>query len=111
MNATLFKEVGYSLSKLIEDIDIGEIGLPDIQRPFVWTAAKVRDLFDSMYKGFPVGYLLFWSNNVGSGTRQIGSDAKQKVPRLLIVDGQQRLTSLYAVLKGRPVVWSDYSTG
>ena len=54
MEATLFKQVGYSLSKLIEDIDIGEIGLPDIQRPFVWTPAKVRDLFDSMYIGFPV---------------------------------------------------------
>jgi len=55
MKATLFKEVGYSLSKLIEDIDVGEIGLPDIQRPFVWNSAKVRDLFDSMYKGFPAG--------------------------------------------------------
>jgi hypothetical protein len=61
-----------------------------------------------MYKGFPVGYLLFWSNGVGDGTRQIGTDAKQKVPRLLIVDGQQRLTSLYAVLKGRPVTREDY---
>src|SRR3990172_5717925 len=47
MRATLFKEVGYSLSKLIQDIEMGEIGLPDIQRPFVWTPAKVRDLFDS----------------------------------------------------------------
>jgi len=65
MKATLFKEVGYSLSKLIEDIDVGEIGLPDIQRPFVWNQAKVRDLFDSMYKGFPVGYLLFWANGIG----------------------------------------------
>ena len=108
MRTTLFKEVGYSLSKLIHDIEMGEIGLPDIQRPFVWTPAKVRDLFDSMYKGFPVGYLLFWSNGVGDGTRQIGTDAKQKVPRLLIVDGQQRLTSLYAVLKGRPVTREDY---
>jgi uncharacterized protein with ParB-like and HNH nuclease domain len=52
MRTTLFKEVGYSLSKLMQDIDMGEIGLPDIQRPFVWTAAKVRDLFDSMYRGF-----------------------------------------------------------
>lgn len=109
MRTTLFKEVGYSLSKLIHDIDMGEIGLPDIQRPFVWTAAKVRDLFDSMYKGFPVGYLLFWSNGVGDGTRQIGTEAKQKVPRLLIVDGQQRLTSLYAVLKGKPVTRDDYT--
>lgn len=59
MKDTLFNKVDYSLSKLIEDIDIGEVGLPEIQRPFVWNATKVRDLFDSMYKGFPVGYLLF----------------------------------------------------
>lgn len=109
MRTTLFKEVGYSLSKLIHDIEMGEIGLPDIQRPFVWTPAKVRDLFDSMYKGFPVGYLLFWANGVGDGTRQIGTVAKQKVPRLLIVDGQQRLTSLYAILKGEPVTREDYT--
>lgn len=105
---TLFKEVSYSLSKLIEDIDAGEIGLPDIQRPFVWTPAKVRDLFDSMYSGFPVGYLLFWGNLAANGARQIGEGRKQSVPRLLIVDGQQRLTSLYAVLKGVPVVDHDY---
>jgi hypothetical protein len=106
---TLFKEVGYSLSKLIEDIEIGEIGLPEIQRPFVWRNSKVRDLFDSMYRGFPVGYLLFWVNGFDDVHRQIGTDAKQKVPRLLIVDGQQRLTSLYAVIKGVPVVRRDYS--
>jgi len=109
MGATLFKQVGYSLSKLIEDIDIGEIGLPDIQRPFVWSTAKVRDLFDSMYKGFPVGYLLFWINALNGNHRQIGIDTKQKAPRLLIVDGQQRLTALYAVLKGRNIIRSDYT--
>ncbi|MEZ4638758.1 MAG: DUF262 domain-containing protein [Caldilineaceae bacterium] len=70
----------------------------------------MRDSFDSMYKGFPVGYLLFWANGVGNGHRQIRPEAKQKVARLLlIVDGQQRLTSLFAVLKGLPVVRSDYS--
>jgi hypothetical protein len=109
VRATVFKEVNYSLSKLIEDIDVGEIGLPDIQRPFVWTKAKVRDLFDSMYSGFPVGYLLFWSNGRTNGSRQIGIGGKQAVARLLIVDGQQRLTSLYAVLKGLPVITEDYS--
>jgi hypothetical protein len=109
MKATLFKEVGYSLSKLIEDIEIGEIGLPDIQRPFVWNQAKVRDLFDSMYKGFPVGYLLFWANGIGNDHRQIGTDTKQNIARLLIVDGQQRLTSLYSVLKGKHVLKSDYT--
>ncbi|MDQ6375670.1 DUF262 domain-containing protein, partial [Campylobacter jejuni] len=85
------------------------IGLPDIQRPFVWSNAKVRDLFDSMYKGFPVGNLLFWGNDTAEENRQIGVYEKQKVPRLLIVDGQQRLTSLYAVLKAQPIVRSDYS--
>lgn len=104
----LFKQANYPLSKLIEDIDSGEIGLPDIQRPFVWTAAKVRDLFDSMYSGFPVGYLLFWGNLAANGARQIGAGNKQAVPRLLIVDGQQRLTSLYAVLKGIPVIDDEY---
>src|SRR5579864_2483332 len=108
MNATLFKEVSYSLAKLIQDIELGEIGLPEIQRPFVWANTKVRDLFDSMYKGFPVGYLLFWANGIENGHRQIGTDYKQKIPRLLIVDGQQRLTSLYAVLKGIPIVREDY---
>lgn len=110
MSATLFKEVNYSLSKLTADIDMGEIGLPELQRPFVWPNAKVRDLFDSMYKGYPVGYLLFWANGTGSGHRQIGTDAKQKVPRLLIVDGQQRLTSLYAVIKGLPIVRDNYKS-
>lgn len=110
MNPTLFKEVSYSLSKLIEDIELGEIGLPDIQRPFVWNRSKVRDLFDSMYSGFPVGYLLFWSNGVGVGAKQIGTEHKQAaVPRLLIVDGQQRLTSLFAVMKGVPVIDKDYT--
>lgn len=108
MAVTLFKEVSYNLAKLIQDIEMGEIGLPEIQRPFVWPNSKVRDLFDSMYKGFPVGYLLFWSNGVGDGHRQIGTNTKQKVPRLLIVDGQQRLTSLYAVMRGVPVVRDDY---
>lgn len=59
MKATLFKEVNYTVNKLIDDVDLGEIGLPDIQRPFVWSNTKVRDLFDSMFRGFPVGHLLF----------------------------------------------------
>lgn len=109
MSVTLFKKVDYSLSKLIHDIEHGDIGLPDIQRPFVWKPTQVRDLFDSMYKGFPVGYLLFWANYHFDNTRQIGTQAKQaRIPRLLIVDGQQRLTSLFAVLKGVPVYSQDY---
>ena len=109
MKATLFKEVGYSLSTLIDNIDMGIIGLPDIQRPFVWKAARVRDLFDSMYKGFPVGYLLFWANGLENGHKQIGVEKKQKVPDLLIIDGQQRLTALYSVMKNVPIVKQDYT--
>jgi hypothetical protein len=108
MATTLFKDANSPLSKLMEEIDSGEIGLPDIQRPFVWTAAKVRDLFDSMYRGFPVGHLLFWASLRDGGDRRIGIDGKQQAPRLLIVDGQQRLTSLYTVLKGKPVLTADY---
>lgn len=105
----LFKKVDYSLNKLIHDIAQGEIGLPDIQRPFVWKTSRVRDIFDSMYKGFPVGYLLFWSNTYLKDKRQIGTGSKQaKVPSLLIVDGQQRLTALYAVLKGQPILTKDF---
>ena len=62
MTETLFKEVRYDLNALIKFIELGEIGLPDIQRPFVWKNTKIRNLFDSMYKGFPIGYLLFWQN-------------------------------------------------
>lgn len=107
---TCFKKVDYDLSGLLHYIDIGDMGLPDIQRPFVWSKAKVRDLFDSMYRGFPVGYLLFWANGAVDGARQIGTDGKQKAPNLLIVDGQQRLTSLYSVLRGKQVLDSDYKS-
>jgi hypothetical protein len=105
---TLFRKVDYDLEGLLNFVDTGFIGLPDIQRPFVWTPTKVRDLFDSMYRGFPVGYLLFWSNQQVRGSRGIGLGAKQHIPSQLVVDGQQRLTSLYAVFTGRPVVDSEF---
>lgn len=107
---TVFKRVEYDLSNLLHYIDLGDIGLPDIQRPFVWSNAKVRDLFDSMYKGFPIGYLLFWENAAVDGVRQIGDgDKAHKVPNRLIVDGQQRLTSLYAVFRGKRVLDANYA--
>lgn len=92
---TCFKRVDYDLTGLLHYIDIGDIGLPDIQRPFVWSNAKVRDLFDSMYRGFPVGYLLFWENAQANGAKQIGIESKQhKVPSRLIVDGQLRFAGM-----------------
>ncbi|SIN69424.1 Protein of unknown function DUF262 [Acetomicrobium flavidum] len=110
MAEVLFKKVDYILKKLVEDISMGEIGLPDIQRPFVWPMTQVRDLFDSMYRGFPIGYLLFWENGCSDTHRTIGAAPKQKVARLLIVDGQQRLTSLYAVMKAVPVITKDFKS-
>lgn len=109
MNERLFKEVNYTLGVLLNEIKLGAIGLPDIQRPFVWPNAKVRDLFDSMYKGYPVGYFLFWQTGAEEvGTKGIGQGQKQKSPSLLIVDGQQRLTSLYAVVMREPVLRDNF---
>jgi len=104
MTDVLFKQVDYTANLLIDSIEMGQIGLPDIQRPFVWPNTKVRDLIDSMYRGYPVGYLLFWQNAYDGGSKAIGVDGKQKTPDLLIVDGQQRLTSLYAVIRGKKIV-------
>lgn len=109
MPSVLFKDTTYSVQGLVEDIGKGTIALPDIQRPFVWPATKVRDLLDSMYKGFPVGYLLFWETGAETGMRQIGVESKERAARLLIVDGQQRLTSLYSVMSGTPILKADYS--
>src|SRR5260370_245410 len=106
---TLFRKVDYTLSGLIESIASGQLGLPDIQRPFVWRNVKVRNLFASMYRGYPVGYFLFWETGVQAGARQIGTDGKQLAPTRVIVDGQQRLTSLYAVLRGVPVIRENFS--
>ena len=110
MAITVFKDSSYSLSMLLEQIDRGEIALPDIQRPFVWKPTKVRDLFDSMYRGFPVGNLLFWATGAEMGARRIGEHAHEAAPRLMIVDGQQRLTSLYSVLTRKEVLRADYSS-
>src|SRR3989338_3810369 len=106
--ATVFKKVDYNLSKLIADIHLGIIGLPDLQRPFVWKDTDVRKLFDSMYRGYPVGSFLFLANKIQVSDRQIGTNQKQKYPDLTILDGQQRLTSLYAVLKNEQIVRENY---
>lgn len=108
MVLTLHRDTGYTLAHLVEEIRHGKIALPDIQRPFVWSATQVRDLFDSMYRGYPVGTLMFWETGADAGARQVGGGDNDSVPRLLIVDGQQRLTSLYAVLTGTPVITGKF---
>lgn len=100
----IFSSGHATVGQLVSNVELGTLALPDIQRPFVWKNAKVRDLLDSMFQGFPIGYLLTWKNPGESGTRGIGTDEKgSPVPSALVIDGQQRLTSLYAVMTGRPV--------
>jgi len=84
-------------------IKSGEIAIPEIQRPFVWNATKVRNLLDSLYRGYPVGYLIAWRNpdvKLKDGTPSSG--------KRILIDGQQRATALMASLLGREVVNSDY---
>lgn len=103
-----FSQVQYPLVALLEQIESGELGLPELQRPFVWKRVQVRELFDSLYRGYPAGHFLFWRTTADHGARQIGVDGKQTVPHKVIVDGQQRLTSLYAVTKRRAVVTENF---
>jgi hypothetical protein len=104
----LFTTTAYPLTSLIEDIGHGKIGLPEIQRQFVWPNVNVRNLFDSLYRGYPAGYLLFWETGADPGMRTIGSGDVHKAPSLAIVDGQQRLTSLYAVTKAKDVIRANF---
>ncbi|MGB3356832.1 MAG: DUF262 domain-containing protein [Mycobacterium sp.] len=106
---TLYRDTGYTLDYLVLDIKAGRIALPDIQRPFVWSSAKARDLLDSMYRGYPVGTIMLWETGVDAETRKIG-ESDTGTPRLLIVDGQQRLTSLYAVLTGQQVLTKTFES-
>lgn len=108
MSAT-FRHHPWTVQDLVGGVDKGSVRLPDIQRPFVWPNAKVRDLIDSMYKGYPVGELMFWANKDATHTKAIGSSQKTQDASMQVVDGQQRLTSLYAVLKGLHVWREDYS--
>jgi hypothetical protein len=105
----LFNPFNGHLEQLFSYIDVGDLGLPDIQRPFVWRDAKVRDLFDSLYKGFPIGSYLLWRNSANGRAHQIGErDHEHKDPSLLIIDGQQRLTALYSVFRGVAVKDENY---
>lgn len=105
----LFNPLNGHLEQLFSYIDMGDMGLPDIQRPFVWKDAKVRDLFDSLYRGFPIGSYLLWRNTAGGRTHHIGEKHHEHdEPNLLIIDGQQRLTALYSVFRGVPVKDEDY---
>lgn len=108
LSPALYRDTGYTLNHLVEDIRVGRIGLPDIQRPFVWSASKARDLFDSLYRGYPIGTLMFWETGAEAGMRRIGVDSTDRPPQLLVVDGQQRLTALYSVITGHKVLTKSF---
>lgn len=105
----IFSNTTLTVNQLIEKIDTGELGLPELQRPFIWKDAKVRDLFDSMMSGYPIGYLMLWECPSFDKKKAIGADAHSyDTPKEVIIDGQQRLTSLYAVIKGKKVINSNF---
>ena len=95
----------HPIETLLTWVKSGEIAIPEIQRPFVWDATKVRNLLDSLYRGYPVGYLIAWRNptvKLKDGTPSAG--------KRILIDGQQRVTALMAALLGQEVLTKDYET-
>ena len=93
----------YSVNYLLGLIETGQIAIPEIQRPFVWNASKVRNLMDSLYQGYPVGYLIGWKNpdvRLKDGSLSNG--------KLVLIDGQQRVTAMMAALSGHSVTSKSY---
>ena len=83
----------------------GEVAIPEIQRPFVWKGSQVRDLIDSLYNGYPAGYLIIWQNpNVKL------KDGSTSAGKKILIDGQQRVTAMMTAIDGREVLLDDYST-
>ena len=93
----------HPIQTLLTWITSDQIAIPEIQRPFVWNATKVRDFIDSLYRGYPVGYLIAWQNpdvRLKDGTQSTG--------KRILIDGQQRVMALLAALLGEQVVNKDY---
>lgn len=93
----------YTVGMLLSDIKRGSIAIPEMQRPFVWDRSKVRDLIDSLYHGFPVGYIIVWKNpdvKLKDGTVSFGKE--------VLIDGQQRITAMAAAIVGQEVLDAHY---
>ena len=105
MSTQRYSVTPHPIETLLIWVKSGEIAIPEIQRPFVWEATKVRNLLDSLYQGYPVGYLIAWRNptvKLKDGTSSAG--------KRILIDGQQRVTALMAALLGREVLTKDYDT-
>lgn len=111
MATPLYNNIPSIVGDLLTDVKNGRIGLPDLQRPFVWKDNKVRALLDSMYKGFPIGYIMLWdSPEEYTNRNQIGVNNKRyDMPDDLVIDGQQRLTALLAALYGVQIKDKNYN--
>lgn len=92
-----------AVSQLLADVRSDKIAIPELQRPFVWKTSQVRDLMDSLYNGYPVGYLITWQS-VGAKLKGGQIAAHQQI----LIDGQQRVTALRAAIAGQPVVGRRY---
>lgn len=110
MGKELFNNVPSKIGDLLREVKNGKIGLPDLQRPFVWKDSKTRDLLDSMLKGYPIGYIMLWQSPDDYDTvGHIGTNDKIYVqPDYLVIDGQQRLTALLAAITGVKVRDKNY---
>lgn len=94
-----------SVEELVGMIERGELRLPEMQRRYVWRATRVRDLLDSLYRGYPSGAILLWETDdeVPEQSMAVAQQASPYKSSRLLLDGQQRLTSLSAVIRGKPV--------
>jgi len=91
------------IETLITWVKSREIAIPEIQRPFVWSSTKVRDLMDSLYQGYPIGYIIAWRN-----PNMKLKDGSLSEGKKILIDGQQRVTALTAAIIGQQVVNKDY---
>lgn len=105
MSTQRYSVTPHPVETLLTWVKSGEIAIPEIQRPFVWEPTKVRNLLDSLYQGYPIGYLIAWRNptvKLKDGTPSAG--------KRILIDGQQRVTALMAALLGHEVLTKDYET-
>lgn len=110
MGKELFDNIPSKVADILSDVKNGRVGLPDLQRPFVWQDNKVRELLDSMMKGYPIGYIMLWASpDDYENTVHIGKNEKiYKRPNDLVIDGQQRLTALLAAMYGVTIMDKNY---
>ncbi len=105
MSTQRYSVTPHPVETLLTWVKSGEIAIPEIQRPFVWEATRVRNLLDSLYQGYPVGYLIAWRNP----TVKL-KDGSTSAGKRILIDGQQRVTALMASLLGVEVLTEDYET-